>query len=211
MKKTLSGVILIVVCALFVPSSGWAAEVTIPNLFTPNTPAKADSVNENFSAVELAVDDNAAMITSLQNAHSNTRTGYVSVGAGAFTAFDETYAFNRFSGISIKPGNNTSTRYIAGVSLPHGSVVTSFSAQFIDNDATNTGTAQLREFCGNFEDIMADVTTTIDSAISQWYTDPSITGAGVDNTDCTYNIQLYLLTTGISFYKAVIEYEYSLD
>lgn len=201
---------MIVVCALLVPSSGWAGEVTIPNLFTPNTPAKADSVNENFSAVDLAVDDNAAMITSLQNAHSNTRTSYVSVGAGAFTPFDETYAFSRFSGINIKPGDNLSPMYIAGVSLPHGSVVTSFSVQFLDNDAGGVGVAELREFCGTFEDIMASGTTT-DNANLQWITDSSISSPEVDNTDCTYNIKLNLGTTNIGFYKAVIEYEYSLD
>lgn len=45
-----------------------ADEVDIPNEFTAGTPAVADEVNENFSAVELAIDDNAQQLTSLSNA-----------------------------------------------------------------------------------------------------------------------------------------------
>jgi len=41
-----------------------AADLTIPNTFTAGTPAVAADVNANFSAVESAVDDNNANITT---------------------------------------------------------------------------------------------------------------------------------------------------
>jgi len=51
-----------------------ADDLTIPNTFTPGTPARAAEVNGNFTAVETSVDDNAAdisaNITSIQ-ANSN--------------------------------------------------------------------------------------------------------------------------------------------
>ncbi len=42
-----------------------AGEVTIPNVFSPNTPALAEEVNENFAAFEIAVDDNDARLDNL--------------------------------------------------------------------------------------------------------------------------------------------------
>ena len=43
----------------------FAGELAIPNQFTANTPAVAAEVNENFDAVEVSVDDNAASIISI--------------------------------------------------------------------------------------------------------------------------------------------------
>jgi hypothetical protein len=43
-----------------------ADDLTIPNTFQPNTPARAADVNANFDAVEASVDDNAADIAALQ-------------------------------------------------------------------------------------------------------------------------------------------------
>lgn len=43
-----------------------ANTLTIPNSFTPHTPALAAQVNENFLAVKTSVDDNAARISSLE-------------------------------------------------------------------------------------------------------------------------------------------------
>ncbi len=45
-----------------VPS--WAGDLTIPHDFVSGTPAGAGEVNENFDAVETAVDDNDARITT---------------------------------------------------------------------------------------------------------------------------------------------------
>ena len=45
-----------------------AGELTIPNVFTANTPARAAQVNGNFEAVKGAVDDNDQRLTALQAA-----------------------------------------------------------------------------------------------------------------------------------------------
>lgn len=44
--------------------AGLANPVDIPNQFQAGTPAVADEVNQNFSAAEVAIDDNAADITA---------------------------------------------------------------------------------------------------------------------------------------------------
>jgi len=49
---------------LVTTSSGVADDLTIPNTFQPNTPARAADVNNNFAAVEASVDDNAADIVA---------------------------------------------------------------------------------------------------------------------------------------------------
>lgn len=49
--------------------SVWASPVTIPNTFTSDTPAYADQVNDNFSAIKTAVDDNDARITANTSAN----------------------------------------------------------------------------------------------------------------------------------------------
>ena len=45
-------------------SASFADDLTIPNTFQANTPARAAEVNANFSAVEASVDDNAADIAA---------------------------------------------------------------------------------------------------------------------------------------------------
>ncbi len=45
--------------ALTLGSSAWAGTVVIPNVFSANTTAVADDVNDNFTAVKSAVDGNA--------------------------------------------------------------------------------------------------------------------------------------------------------
>lgn len=62
--------IRILVFVIFISAMGniHASDVTIPNTFVPFTPAKADEVNANFTAVESAVDDNDARIDGLEAA-----------------------------------------------------------------------------------------------------------------------------------------------
>jgi len=51
-----------------------ADELTIPNTFQEGTPARAAEVNDNFTAVEVSVDDNAQVITNVsQNVDTNTQ------------------------------------------------------------------------------------------------------------------------------------------
>jgi hypothetical protein len=47
----------VILAIVFATGSVWAANVVIPNVFTPNTPAHADSVNENFSSLAVDIDE----------------------------------------------------------------------------------------------------------------------------------------------------------
>lgn len=58
---------LVVPCALAGLTGVFASDVTLPHVFSPNTPARADEVNENFAAVQAAVDDNHSLIQGLRN------------------------------------------------------------------------------------------------------------------------------------------------
>lgn len=65
MKKFLA-----VAALLTFSASAIADDLTIPNTFQAGTPARADDVNANFTAVEASVDDNAADIAANEQAIS---------------------------------------------------------------------------------------------------------------------------------------------
>jgi hypothetical protein len=50
-----------------------AADVNVPNTFTSGAPARASEVNENFSTLESAVNDNAARLDAVE---ADTRGGF---------------------------------------------------------------------------------------------------------------------------------------
>ncbi len=54
---------LVYFASLLIGSNSLADDLTIPNTFTAGTPARAADVNDNFSAVEASVDDNAQNVT----------------------------------------------------------------------------------------------------------------------------------------------------
>lgn len=56
-----------ILLSLFTPFLN-ASSVNIPNNFTAGTPARAAEVNENFSAIESAINDNDVRITANENA-----------------------------------------------------------------------------------------------------------------------------------------------
>lgn len=58
-------------------STAHADNLTIPNVFSPNTPAIAAEVNENFAAVESSVDDNDARITGLEGGANYGLSGFL--------------------------------------------------------------------------------------------------------------------------------------
>lgn len=55
---------LMILCAI--SPAVWAGNATIPNSFSAGTPAVAEEVNANFTAVETAVDDNNSRIAALE-------------------------------------------------------------------------------------------------------------------------------------------------
>jgi hypothetical protein len=53
------------VVALVIAGFSVAKQVDLPNVFSPNTPARASEVNANFAAVKSAVDDSQSQIDRL--------------------------------------------------------------------------------------------------------------------------------------------------
>jgi hypothetical protein len=62
---------------------GLADPVDIPNQFQAGTPAVADEVNQNFSAAEVAIDDNAADITANTTAIADLQASVATLSSGA--------------------------------------------------------------------------------------------------------------------------------
>ena len=78
-KLTTIGLLLLAV------GSAVADDLTIPNTFQSNTPARAADVNANFTAVEASVDDNAADIAANSSdiqANSSDIAALNATGAG---------------------------------------------------------------------------------------------------------------------------------
>ena len=63
--KLIKQTTLALTACLFIASQAIAGEVTIPNTFSANTPAIADEVNANFTAVKTAIDINTFTISNL--------------------------------------------------------------------------------------------------------------------------------------------------
>jgi hypothetical protein len=107
---------LLIVSLTFIMLSGvstWSADLTIPYLFKASTPAVANEVNANFSAVETAVDDNDTRINSLSSAKKFiTLNPY---GAHMNGDTSTTSGFGPFSGLQI-PDTNSS--FALGFVLP---------------------------------------------------------------------------------------------
>lgn len=203
-------VLLIFAFILFTAHTVRAGSVTIPNVFTPETPARADSVNENFSALDIAVDDNAAMITSLQSAYGATRTGYVSLSPLDFQPMQDGYDYYiNSNGLSAYAP--VDSYFNAGLHLPQGAVITSFTVWYYDTSATkdlrfsisrNTGTG-----------VAFGIGPYIFSSGSSGYgsaTSGSDSYNVVDNLNYSYGATVRA-HAAVSFKRAVITYEYTID
>jgi len=98
---------------LLVAGSAIADDVTIPNTFTAGTPARAAEVNENFTAVETSVDDNAmdvtdtaqALATVSANVGANTTNIEAVTQAVSALASGPNYKFVGFSTATLTGGS----------------------------------------------------------------------------------------------------------
>ena len=90
-----------------------ADNLTIPNTFTAGTPARAAEVNQNFTAVESSVDDNAvdvndtaqALATVSSNVDANTTNIAAVTQAVSALASGPNYKFVGFSTATIDGGS----------------------------------------------------------------------------------------------------------
>ncbi|MDX8382698.1 MAG: hypothetical protein R8M45_01375, partial [Ghiorsea sp.] len=64
--------------------SAWAGTLTTPNTFYANTAARAQMINDNFTAAKTAVDDNDSRI-SANTITAGVNTGDINANASATT------------------------------------------------------------------------------------------------------------------------------
>lgn len=129
--------------------SAFTGPVTIPNTFESGEPALAAEVNGNFSAIETAIDDNDARITtntdSIDDVDSRlgtVETGFVSMspsafkpdgGAGCTWRVFATESYGAFA-----TGSDTNCDLVANVNLPHYANITELSCYFWDTSITDS-------------------------------------------------------------------------
>ncbi|VAW51062.1 hypothetical protein MNBD_GAMMA05-940 [hydrothermal vent metagenome] len=179
-----------------------AGEVVLPNTFTSGTAAVAAEVNDNFTAIKSAVDDNDSRLNALE-------TGYISVSSHAFRNEDDVadcrwntivtglYGYYESGGVAICDA-------VAGIQLPHKAVLTSLTCYLYDNDLS-AGTAVFgRLQRTNLSDALQTVITTpetLNSTDVQALTATTITTAGadvVDNQNYTYRLAVFFDDTDTS-------------
>ncbi|HET9472361.1 MAG TPA: tail fiber domain-containing protein, partial [Steroidobacteraceae bacterium] len=93
-----------------------AAPVTIPNVFTAGTPARAADVNTNFNALATAHNDTDARVTAVTTAHSDTAARVNALEAGA-----------------REPNLRPSGSLVLGPSTPSGGNILKDTQPFIHN------------------------------------------------------------------------------
>jgi hypothetical protein len=205
MNKYQISLATVLAAALSAPS--WASDVTLPHTFSAGQRARAAQVNNNFTAVKDAVDDNDERITDLES--QVAEIGAVSVPPLAFTyepndglggcTFQRimTYAFF----------NNATGNCNAGapVTLPHNATITGVSCLLYDNQAAPSISQivlqRISLTSGDSDGLYFKFNSTTDSASPVLYgtVDNGIPdGSLVDNTEYVYYITVTFSTAGLS-------------
>jgi len=106
-----------------------AGSATIPNSFTAGEKAVASDVNNNFTALKSAIDDNDSRI-------SNMETGFVSISPAAFQSSNlsgcEWQVVSTKNYGNFKTGSPSGCDLIANVQLPHNASITTVTCYFYD-------------------------------------------------------------------------------
>jgi hypothetical protein len=122
-----------------------AGELNVPNVFTPNTPARADEVNANFDAVDVAVDDNDSRIEanrtrSLTNT-ADIRANRVETVRNADDIASLASSVLLFRNVDTTGAGNSVTGDVVlnsiSVDLPSSGLVTIAGTIFINNQAAD--------------------------------------------------------------------------
>jgi hypothetical protein len=196
-----------------------ASEVTLPNEFVAGERARAGEVNDNFTAVKTAVDNNHDRITSLED--QVKETGAVSLSVHAFGNF----LFDNASGCEFRRSVNygffafgTSCSATASVALPHGATITGVACLVYDNETTPSVSLNLVRAPLASEASGIQLFTAISNASSagaQLYNLSNATSPGddvVDNTAYSYymsvafNVSGLVTNTNLRIYNCKVDY-----
>ncbi len=193
-----------------------AAPATIPNTFSAGTAAVAADVNDNFTALKAAIDDNDSKINTPSD-------GFVSVSAQAFRN-EQTIDTCRWRSAQIQYGffSNTSTSTacdaVAGIQLPHNASITSFNCYLYDTSVANSVNARLyrQNIDGSASELIFETPITEGNAvITQALSDTTPANPGdevVDNQNYAYSIMIDFdggtdtVSTAIRLYGCTVAY-----
>lgn len=193
-----------------------AAPATIPNTFSSGTAAVAAEVNDNFTALKSAIDDNDSRINTPSG-------GFVSVSPQAFRnelMIPECrwYSQQAFFGIFSNTSTSTDCDAVAGIQLPHNASITSFNCYFRDTSLDYSINARLyrKNIDGSTDEIIFETPLTEgNSATTQALSDTTPANPGdevVDNQNYSYSIMLDFdggtdtVSAAIQFYNCTVGY-----
>jgi hypothetical protein len=170
-----------------------AAEATIPNTFSSGTAAVAAEVNDNFTALKSAIDDNDSRINTPSG-------GFITVSSQAFR--------NEITGIGCEWGANSPGTYgfyttnsisncdaVAGIQLPHNATMASLTCHLFDNSLTDDLRARLYRInlsSGIINTVFSTAAST-DSASNQALSDTTtaiVGGEIIDNENYAYSLRI---------------------
>ncbi len=188
---------LLFVLGTTVATTTIASTATIPNTFVSGEAAIAADVNDNFSALKSAVDDNDSRISALE-----TATGFASLSAQAFYNEDNIddcrWHANAISSYGYyESGGDSGCRAVAGIQLPHGVTVTSLTCYLYDNNLLNGSSVFGRLHRSDFSGTQATVFSTpqaINSEDVQVLSDTTVNTAGteiIDNQNYAYRLSIF--------------------
>lgn len=120
-----------VVCT-FTAATAFADQATIPNTFTSGTAAVAADVNDNFTALKTAIDDNDSRITARE-------ASVISLPPSIFVSAKGVnckYHINSSQNFGyIESGGSGGCQLVAPIMLPHGRTITELTCYLKDNNA----------------------------------------------------------------------------
>ncbi len=211
-ENNIKAVLVSLFCALSVPTS-LASELTVPTSYSNGDTLTADSLNGNFSAVETAVDDNDARISTNESSlgshasrlDSLEQAGAVSLGHTAFNndnnagstadGYCTLYkgASNYAYYVSVAGATTASCDAQAAVSLPDGKTLTGLHCTLLDNtDLTSLNARLWRTNLndGTSQNVFTTPETTDNaSLVVVSDTTPETAGSeAVDNSTYAYNL-----------------------
>jgi len=145
---------------------------------------------------QATLDVNGDLRVSGNITYGSTKTGYASIAAAAFHPSNNAFSYNN-TGLWITPSSPASTWFYAGVSLPHGAVITS-----VQWDGYAIGEGSYAELKLSSQRI--DGSEFADHAQCYWngssgsgeLTDTTIAFATVDNSLYTYWLGLFMNESG---------------
>lgn len=123
-KSHLAGAAAFVLCGA---TAAVASSVTLPHTFTAGTSAQAAQVNANFAAVQAAVDDNDARITTIEGAARPAAKTFQTTSA----QFPDAEADMRTISVTVPTGGQITLTVSGALRLGHVTGNTSTTSLFL--------------------------------------------------------------------------------